>query len=51
VYDVDSRNEYHWATDHGDRGFSYSYGEAQDHARTALKESMTLRRRSHQTYR
>jgi hypothetical protein len=51
VYDVDSRNEFHWATDHGDRGFSYSYAEAQDHARTALKASMTIRRRSHQPYR
>jgi hypothetical protein len=50
VYDVDSRNEYHWATDHGDRGFDHSYAEAQDHARTALKESMAIRRRSDRTH-
>ena len=48
VYDADHRNEYHWSTDHGDRGFNLSYGEAQDHARAALKASMAMRRRSKQ---
>jgi len=51
VYDADHRNEFHWSTDHGDRGFAPSYTAAQDRARTALKESMSVRRRSHQTYR
>jgi len=51
VYDIDSRHEYHWATDHGDRGFARSYAAAQDDARTALKASMAIRRRSGQNYR
>jgi hypothetical protein len=51
IYDVDSRTEYHWATDHGDRGFARSYAEAQSQARNAIKASMTIRRRSPQTYR
>jgi hypothetical protein len=46
VYEADRRNEFHWTTDHGDRGYNSSYAEAQDHARTALKESMAVRRRS-----
>lgn len=48
VYDVDRRNEYHWTTEHGDRGFDLSYAEAQSRARMALKESMAVRRRTHQ---
>jgi hypothetical protein len=44
VYDADYRNEYHWSTDHGDRGFDRSYQQAQGQARTALKASMTARR-------
>ena len=48
VYDADCHNEYHWTTDHGDRGFDASYGQAQDHARTALKASMAVRRRADQ---
>jgi hypothetical protein len=51
VYDADHRNEYHWSTDHGDRGFDRSYGQAQDHARTALKASMAVRRRSDRMHR
>ena len=49
LYAVDSRDEYHWATEHGDRGIEKSYSEAQERARTALKASMTIRRRSDRT--
>jgi len=48
VYDADRHNEYHWSTDHGDRGFDGSYAQAQNRARTALKASMAARRRSDQ---
>ena len=50
VYDADHRREFHWSTDHGDRGFDASYAQAQDRARTALKSSMAARRRSGQNY-
>jgi hypothetical protein len=46
VYEADRHNEYHWSTDHGDRGFDSSFAEAQSRARTALKASMTARRRA-----
>jgi hypothetical protein len=45
VFEVDHRNEYHWSTDHGDRGFDRSYTQAQSQARMALKVSMATRRR------
>jgi len=44
VYEKDRREEYHWSTDHGDRGVELSYAIAQDRARTALKASMSVRR-------
>jgi hypothetical protein len=50
VYDVNRQNEYHWSTDHGDRGFDGSYAQAQNRARTALKSSMAARRRSDQRH-
>jgi hypothetical protein len=50
VYDADRHNEYHWSTDHGDRGFDSSYAQAQDRARTALKSSMAVRRKSGQRH-
>jgi hypothetical protein len=50
VYEADRRNEFHWSTDHGDRGFDGSYAQAQTHARTALKASMEARRRSDRHY-
>lgn len=50
IYEIDSRNEYHWATEHGDRGFARSYAEAQGQARTAIKDSMTIRRRADRVY-
>jgi len=50
VYDADRHNEYHWSTDHGDRGFDSSYAQAQNRARTALKSSMAERRQSAQRH-
>ena len=49
VYDAD-HYEYHWSTDHGDRGIEVSYAQAQSRARTALKASMAARRRDDQRY-
>jgi len=46
VYDADRFHEYRWSTDHGDSGTGGSYAEAQDRARTALKATMSERRRS-----
>lgn len=46
VYDADHRKQYYWQTDHGDHGTSPSYAIAQDTARTSLKASMAMRRRS-----
>ena len=46
VHDVDHRLQYYWSTDHGDHGTAPSYAQAQEQARTVLKASMTLRRRS-----
>jgi hypothetical protein len=45
VYELDSRNEYRWSTDHGDHGIAPSHAEAQGRARTALKTSMAIRNR------
>ena len=50
VYEADLRNEYHWSTDHGDRGFDGSYEQAQTRARAALKASMAARRRPNPRY-
>jgi hypothetical protein len=46
VYDADYRNEYYWSTEHGDHGLAPTYAQAQDRARTVLKASMAVRRRS-----
>lgn len=46
IYDADRRKEHLWTTEHGDQGKDASFAAAQDHARTALKTSMALRRRS-----
>jgi hypothetical protein len=45
VYEADRYQEFHWSTDHGDRGSDSSFAEAQTRARTALKTSMAERRR------
>jgi len=44
--DKDHRSEFRWSTDHGDLGIAPSFEEAQNRARTALKDSMTANRRS-----
>ena len=46
LYEKDHRNEFYWSTDHGDHGLAPSYAQAQDRARTVLKASMAVRRRS-----
>ena len=51
VADEDHRRDFHWSTDHGDHGFAASYLQAQDRARTVLKASMAVRRRSNEAHR
>jgi hypothetical protein len=46
VHEKDRQDEYHWSTEHGDRGVAPSFEQAQCRARMALRESMTGRRRS-----
>jgi len=46
VFDQDTRNQFHWSTDHGDSGFAMSFEHAQYQARTLLKNSMAAHRRS-----
>lgn len=48
VYDKDRHDEFYWSTDHGDHGLAPLYAQAQDRARTILKASMAVRRRSEQ---
>jgi len=48
VHDRDQRNEFYWSTDHGDHGTAPSYAQAQERARTVLKASMAVRRRSNE---
>ena len=51
VSDEDSRKDFHWSTDHGDRGVAPSFGQAQSQARDILKSSMALHRRSEEALR
>ena len=51
VSDDDSRGEFQWSTDHGDRGAAASFAEAQSRARDAIKGSMALHRRSEEALR
>jgi len=46
VSDQDYHSDFHWSTDHGDRGVAPSFAEAQLRARTVLKDSMAANRRS-----
>jgi hypothetical protein len=46
IFDKDSRDQFHWSTDHGDSGFATSFENAQYQARTLLKNSMAANRRS-----
>jgi len=50
VHDRDQRNEFYWSTDHGDHGVAPSYAQAQERARTVLKASMAVRRRSNEVH-
>jgi hypothetical protein len=49
VFDKDFRDQFHWSTEHGDHGFAKSYDQAQYDARTVLKTSMAVNRRSAET--
>jgi len=46
IHEADRHREFYWSTDHGDSGTDASYAEAQTQARTALKTSMTERRKA-----
>jgi hypothetical protein len=46
VYEKDRQEQFYWSTDHGDQGSAHTHAQAQDRARTALKASMSARRRS-----
>ena len=46
VSEKDYHSDFHWSTDHGDRGVARSFDEAQLRARTVLKDSMAANRRS-----
>ena len=48
VYERDHHDEFYWSTEHGDHGLAPSYVQAQDQARTVLKASMAVRRKSNQ---
>ena len=51
VSDVDHRQDFHWSTDHGDRGVARTFDQAQSCARTVLKDSMALHRRNEEALR
>ena len=51
VSDEDHRRDFHWSTDHGDRGVSPTFEQAQTQARTVLKDSMAAHRRSEEALR
>jgi hypothetical protein len=51
VSDEDSRQDFHWSTDHGDRGVGSTFEQAQSQARIAIKDSMALHRRSEEALR
>ena len=51
VSDRDYESDFRWSTDHGDRGVAPSFAEAQDRARTVLKDSMAASRRSEESAR
>jgi hypothetical protein len=51
VSDEDSRRDFHWSTDHGDRGVAATFEQAQARARAVLKDSMAVNRRSEEALR
>ena len=46
VSEKDYHDDFHWSTEHGDRGVAAAFAEAQSQARTVLKVSMAANRRS-----
>ena len=46
VFEKDSHGQFHWSTEHGDRGFAMSHDQAQYQARIVLKDRMAADRRS-----
>ena len=51
VSDEDHRRDFHWSTDHGDRGVAATFEQAQSRARAVLKDSMAVNRRSEEALR
>jgi hypothetical protein len=51
VSDEDHRRDFHWSTDHGDRGVAATFEQAQSRARSVLKDSMAVNRRSEEALR
>ena len=51
VSDEDHRRDFHWSTDHGDRGVAPTFAQAQSQARNVLKDTMALHRRSEEALR
>lgn len=51
ISEKDQQGNFHWSTDHGDRGTDPSFEQAQFRARTLLKDSMMANRRSEETTR
>ncbi len=51
VSDEDGRRDFHWSTDHGDRGVAPTFELAQSRARAVLKDSMTVNRRNEEALR
>jgi hypothetical protein len=51
VSDEDQRRDFHWSTDHGDRGVATTFELAQAQARTFLKGSMAVHRRNEEALR
>ena len=51
VSEEDHRRDFHWSTDHGDRGVSPTFAQAQTQARIVLKDSMAAHRRSEEALR
>jgi hypothetical protein len=47
----DNRSDFHWSTDHGDRGVAATFEQAQSRARAVLKDSMAVNRRNEEALR
>ena len=51
VSDDGHGRDFHWSTDHGDRGVAATFEQAQSRARSVLKDSMAVNRRSEEALR